>query len=59
MTKPIIVIEDYYDGFSIVMLNAETRVEEQRFALNQEESLERLKWVFQTLGFETEYEEIY
>ena len=58
MIRPKIKIEDYYDGFSIIYLNAETGVEEMRYDFNQEDTREALKWAFQVLGYETDYEVI-
>ena len=52
-----IVIEEYSDGFSIVIKYEGGK--ESRFYFDQEDSKELLVNVFEQLGFNVTYEEIY
>lgn len=46
-----VVIEDYYDGFAVIV-NGET------FNIGQEESIQKLQEVFHAVGISAEYEEV-
>lgn len=52
-----IVIEDYCDGFAIIIKSDD---EGQRFHFEQDDdNREKLADIFQSLGFDVEYEEVY
>lgn len=50
--KPKIEINDYYDGFDIV-------IDGERFSFDQEDTREKLVDVFNKLGYYPTYEEVY
>ena len=51
-------IEDFYDGFSIILRDEESGVVSQR-DFDQEDSLSGLVDVFNQLGIEATYSEVY
>lgn len=50
-------IEDYCDGFAIVVITNNTK--EKRFAFDQEDNRKALKDMFEYIGIEAKYEEVY
>lgn len=57
MTEVLVLEES--DGFEIVIKNYAALATEKRFKFSQEESIAGLVQVFEELGFNTQYEEVY
>ncbi len=57
ITKPKIHIEDYGDGFTIIVYTEDIGKDGKRYYIDQEDNRYSLKKLFETLGFDTTYEE--
>lgn len=56
MSKKTVRIEEYYDGFAIIVCDGD---KEEIFHFDQDDDKKKLKNVFKALGIKAKYKEVY